>query len=110
MKQQRIAWKLVPALLVLASLVCTPGARAQDNGQTATLAPHSDPQNIQAYIDLLRLDVRQQKAQMMGAVMQLNAEDAAKFWPLYEEYDAELAKVNDLRWPTFESMRIPMIR
>ena len=29
--------------------------------------------------------------------MELDADDAAKFWPIYAEYDAELAKVNDLR-------------
>jgi hypothetical protein len=33
----------------------------------------------------------------MGAVMQLSAADAAKFWPIYKEYDAELNKLNDLR-------------
>ncbi|WP_433968503.1 hypothetical protein [Tunturiibacter gelidiferens] len=29
--------------------------------------------------------------------MQLSAADAAKFWPIYTEYEAELAKLNDLR-------------
>ena len=29
--------------------------------------------------------------------MLLSAEDAAKFWPLYTEYDAELTKLNDQR-------------
>ena len=29
--------------------------------------------------------------------MQLSAEDAAKFWPIYAEYTAELTKVNDQR-------------
>jgi hypothetical protein len=33
----------------------------------------------------------------MGAVMQLDAEDAARFWPIYRDYDAELSKINDLR-------------
>jgi hypothetical protein len=89
MKKQKAAW-----ILVLALLVCAPGVRAQD-AQTGKQA--SDSKNIQAYIDLLRLDVRQQKAEMMGAVMQLSAADAAKFWPIYEEYDVELAKLNDLR-------------
>ena len=46
---------------------------------------------------LLRSDVRQQKAEMMGVVMQLSAADAAKFWPIYEQYDEELAKLNDQR-------------
>jgi vacuolar-type H+-ATPase subunit D/Vma8 len=33
----------------------------------------------------------------MGAVMQLDIDDSAKFWPIYSEYDAELTKLNDLR-------------
>jgi hypothetical protein len=93
MKKQKAARFLLTAM-VTALLAFTPAVRAQDN---APAAPKSDPQNIQAYIDLLRLDVRQQKAEMMGAVMELSAADAAKFWPIYEEYDAELAKLNDLR-------------
>ena len=47
--------------------------------------------NIDEYIRLLRFDVRQQKAEMMGVMMQLSAADAAKFWPIYDEYDAELS-------------------
>ena len=87
MKQQRVAW-----ILVVAFLLCVPGTRAQ----TGT-SPGSNSQNIQAYIALLRLNVRQQKAEMMGAVMQLSAADAAKFWPIYEQYDKELTKLNDQR-------------
>jgi hypothetical protein len=45
----------------------------------------------------LRKDIRQQKAGIMGAVMLLSAEDAAKFWPIYNEYDPELTKLNDQR-------------
>ncbi len=93
MNIQKAIWALVMAL-VTALLAFAPAATAQDTAQPAL---NSDPQNIQAYIDLLRADVRQQKAEMMGAVMQLSAADAAKFWPIYEEYDTELAKLNDLR-------------
>ena len=98
MKKQNAA-----GIIVLAALFFTFSAGAQDNaqpaqtGSPAAVSPNSDPQNIQAYIDLLRTDVRQQKAEMVGAVMQLSAADAAKFWPIYEEYDSELAKLNDLR-------------
>ena len=91
MKQQKAAWILIVALLVFA-----PGARAQTGKQGGTSAS-SNAQNIQAYIALLRLNVRQQKAEMMGAVMQLSAADAAKFWPIYEQYDKELTKLNDQR-------------
>lgn len=33
----------------------------------------------------------------MGAVMVLSTDDAAKFWPIYSEYDAELTKLNSQR-------------
>jgi hypothetical protein len=54
-------------------------------------------ENLKAYIELLRRDVRQEKAEIMGSVMELSAEDAAKFWPIYSEYDKELTKLNDDR-------------
>jgi NADH dehydrogenase/NADH:ubiquinone oxidoreductase subunit G len=64
----------------------------------ASAPPHSDAEtNVQAYIDLLRSDVRQQKAEFMGSVMLLSAQDAAKFWPIYSDYDAQLAKLNEQR-------------
>ena len=48
--------------------------------QSASASPNAEAQqNIKAYIELLRADVRQQKAEMMGAVMQLSAADAAKY-------------------------------
>jgi hypothetical protein len=99
MKKQAAA-----CILVLALLVFVPAASSQDKtqanktGAEASASPNADAQkNIQEYIELLRSDVRQQKAEMMGAVMQLSAADAAKFWPIYSEYDAESTKVNDSR-------------
>jgi len=62
-----------------------------------TSSTDAQEKNIQEYIELMRTNVRDQKAEIMGAVMQLNAEESAKFWPIYSEYDAELTKVNNLR-------------
>jgi hypothetical protein len=64
-----------------------------------TAAKPETPQelNTEAYVKLLRENVGAEKAKLMGAVMQLDAEDAAKFWPVYRDYDVELTKVNDLR-------------
>ena len=53
--------------------------------------------NTREYITLLRRDVNAEKAKLLGSVMQLDAEDAAKFWPIYRDYEAELNKLNDLR-------------
>ena len=93
MKKHKAAWIAILLLQVTALPAFIPLARAQDNPQAA----NADNKNIQAYIELLRSDVRQQKAEAMGAVMQLSAADAAKFWPIYNEYDAELRKLNDSR-------------
>jgi hypothetical protein len=94
MKKHKAAWVVVLVLQVAALLAFVPAAaRAQDSPQ----AVNPDNKNIQAYIELLRSDVRQQKSEAMGAVMQLSAADAAKFWPIYSEYDAELTKLNDSR-------------
>jgi hypothetical protein len=63
--------------------------------QSVSSAPtDTQDKNIQEYIELLRTDVRQQKAEIMGAVMTLNVDQSAKFWPIYSEYDAELTKLN----------------
>ena len=92
---------LLATLSMLAVVTASPN-RAQTETQNvkgkASASPQNDAEtNVQAYIDLLHSDVRQQKAEMMGAVMLLSAADAVKFWPIYSEYDAELTKVNDLR-------------
>jgi hypothetical protein len=98
---------LLVTLFVLPMLVASPGraqTNAQKTGSKAAASPSANARekNIQEYIDLLRADVRQQKAEMMGAVMLLSADDAAKFWPIYSEYDAALAKLNDQRVANIE--------
>jgi hypothetical protein len=72
-------------------------------GQAAQ-SPATDAQkkNIQEYIELMRTNVRDQKAEIMGAVMQLDIDDSATFWPIYSEYDAELTKLNNLRVKNIE--------
>jgi hypothetical protein len=92
-------------MILLTHLILAPAGWSQDNTQTkktgkspsTTPAENNQKKNIQAYVELLRSDVRQQKAEIMGSVMELSAADAAKFWPIYTEYDAELSKLNDQR-------------
>lgn len=51
--------------------------------------------NMKAYVDLLRSDLKSGKAQVMATVMRLDAGDAAKFWPVYKEFEVELSRVGD---------------
>ena len=68
----------------------------QEQAAQSTTADAKE-KNIQEYIELMRSNVRDEKSQIMGAVMQLDIDDAAKFWPIYSQYDAELTKLNTLR-------------
>lgn len=83
-------------------VVFCPHGPGQDSSQPtqsvrqADTSPGSAFRNIKP-CTLQRSDVWQQKSEMVGEVMQLSAADAAKFWPIYNEYDAQLNKLNDLR-------------
>jgi hypothetical protein len=95
--------KCIAALAILAFVVCVPALLAQDKtpsqkAPSKAAAPATpNKQNMDAYIQLLRKDVRSQKSAVMSEVMQLDPDEAAKFWPIYRDYDAELTKINDLR-------------
>jgi len=51
--------------------------------------------NTRAYIELLRTDVKKSKSQIMGEVMQLDTDEAQKFWPLYKDFETDLSKLGD---------------
>jgi hypothetical protein len=79
--------------------VCVLGVSALP-AQTPTLIGNStttadQEKNIQAYISLLRTDVRKQKSQVIGLVMNLDSEGSSKFWPIYRDFEAELMHFYD---------------
>jgi hypothetical protein len=49
----------------------------------------------EAYIELLRSDVKTKKVAIITKVMQFTDEEANAFWPMYREYEFELAKIGD---------------
>ena len=53
--------------------------------------------NLSAYAELLRSDVRAQKVAIITEVMGFTETEDAAFWPIYREYDAEMAKLGDER-------------
>src|SRR6201998_737863 len=100
MKSVNRAWLVMLVILpTFAASPCPSQTKAQTPQKSTAASSETDAQkkNMQVYVDLLRKDIRQQKAEIMGAVMLLNAEDAAKFWPSYSEYDAELPRLHDER-------------
>jgi hypothetical protein len=47
---------------------------------------------------LLRKDIRSQKKQLIAANLDLTDKEAQQFWPLYDQYTAELVKINDKKY------------
>ena len=96
-----------PAALVLL-MVCAMGAQAQTTKGQAPAAK-SQPQaaqsseqqtkalNLSAYAELLRSDVRAQKVAIITEVMGFTEGEDKAFWPIYREYDLEMAKLGDER-------------
>src|SRR5215467_12221585 len=57
----------------------------------AAAAPTASEQNLL----LLRKDLRSEKKQIIAANMPLTEAEAVKFWPIYDQYTSEVAKIND---------------
>jgi Spy/CpxP family protein refolding chaperone len=49
-------------------------------------------------IEMLRADLRAQRKQIVAQNMNLTADEATKFWPIFEQYRKEAIKPNDERW------------
>lgn len=74
--------------LLLISLMTT----ALLSGAVAVDADDSDK-----YVELLRSDVKTQKVAIVTEVMDFTDEQSEKFWPIYREYEKDLAGVGDER-------------
>jgi hypothetical protein len=53
-------------------------------------------------IQLLKSDLRSQKKQIVAANMDLTDAEAEKFWPVYDRYAADVAKVYDTKISLFQ--------
>jgi Spy/CpxP family protein refolding chaperone len=57
-----------------------------------------DPTVTDQDIKLLRKDLRSEKKQLIATHLKLTDAEAAKFWPLYDQYSAEMAKLGDQKY------------
>src|SRR5271165_5217862 len=53
--------------------------------------------NLKAYISLIRQDVKKDKVSILTELMALGPDEAARFWPVYNDYDKALTKLGDER-------------
>ena len=88
---------LALAILTMPALYAQTQVKAPGHTVNVTApAPKSNEDlNIQAYIQLLRSDINKAKSQIVSNVMQLDAQQAAAFWPIYKDFQADYAKIGD---------------
>lgn len=95
MKKTLICLSLVAAICFAQS----PRALAQASSQGSTASADKGGQVMTDHdIQLLRQDIRSQKKQLIAANLTLTDAEATKFWPVYDQYTAELVKINDVKY------------
>jgi hypothetical protein len=70
-------------------------APAPANAPAAKDAPKLD--NLQQMLAVFRSDLSASKVNTLNRVMKLTPAEAAKFWPIYQQYEKELMAVGDRR-------------
>ena len=89
-KKNVIAVLVVGSALMLASVPMF----AQTAPAATTPPQAASDQDIQA----LRQDLRNQRKEITAQNMTLTADEATKFWPIFDQYRKEAIKPNDDRW------------
>jgi hypothetical protein len=80
-------------LLLALALLAARGVGSQEKHVQAPA--QSKELNTQAYVQLLRADLKFKKEAIIKEEMQLNPQQAAVFWPIYEQYNVEQSKLGD---------------
>jgi hypothetical protein len=80
--------KLIVSFFALI-LICAAGSTALAQKETASGV------DVEKDLELLRRDLRSEKKQLIALNLTLTDEEATKFWPLYDQYTAEMKTHND---------------
>lgn len=67
------------------------------SGQTAPTPKETQEANLKTYVSMMRQDLRRNKVSILNELMNLDPQQAARFWPVYNEYDKQLTKLADER-------------
>ena len=91
--------KLV-AVVLIAGLCALTGATA--HAQTSSPTASTDHVISDRDVTLLRKDLRSQRKQLIAANLKLSDVEAAKFWPVYDQYVTELIAINDKKFAVIQ--------
>ena len=83
---------LLFAWMVVVGVVNSSFVSAQEQG-----SQQQGNQQVDHYIDMLRMDVIAQKAAIIVSNMDLTEKETEAFWPVYRKYQKEMDKVGDAK-------------
>ena len=86
------------AFALTGALLLSPVKMTAQTPQAAPAAAATSNAASDQDIQLLRQDIRAQRKQITAANMSLTADEATKFWPIYDQYIQETIKINDQLW------------
>jgi len=93
--------KNVLVLLAIAMLLGSISmyGQAQQPAAQSPAANAQQPTSVtEKDVELLRQDLRDQRKQIVALNLPLTADEATKFWPVFDQYRQEAVKPNDERW------------
>jgi Spy/CpxP family protein refolding chaperone len=91
----RIYHILFGLVFAVAALTVVPASAQSTNGT----APNAQPSAASEQdIEMLRENIRTSRKKIVAANMNLTADEATKFWPIYDQYQQELNQIGNTRW------------
>ncbi len=88
---------LVSALFVYSASMF--GQAAQKPASQSAATAGDQPNSVADQdVEMLRANLRAHRKEIMAQNMTLTADEATKFWPIFDQYRKEAIKPNDARW------------
>jgi len=111
MERKTEAMLFIPVVLTLIFTAAYPafaqGSAARPvkdlKGHSPALTRDDSQPPVDSDLELFKRDVRSQKKQIIAANMNLQDAEAEKFWPVYDRYSADLAKIYDTKIALIEA-------
>jgi len=89
-------WPLALAAVAMLMQGCATEEKKPDtSARTNTPRAQAQPDSARAYFEVLRSDFNGAKIRTLNQVMKLTPAEAEKFWPVYREYERQMAGVGD---------------
>ena len=97
MLKRRIKTALVVVTLLFAATLSIFAQTSQTPAPQGAAGAQSNGVSNQD-IEMLRKDLRAQRKEITAQYVNLTADEATKFWPIFDQYRQEAIKPNDDRW------------